>query len=81
MNCNSSLNLPPCYLLAIPLLPPYYRLAWMYLESTFLLPFFYLPSIYLLSTFFLPSFYQPFCIYQKNKSVTNYPLLVMGFQL
>ena len=73
--------LSPCYPLTTPLLSAYFRLAWMYLESSFLLSTFFLPSSYLLPTFFLPSSYPPFCIYQKNKSVTNYPLLVPEFQL
>ena len=46
MNCNSSSNLPPCYLLATFLLPPYYHL------TTFLLSPYYPLTIPLLSAYF-----------------------------
>ena len=64
MNCNSSLNLPPCYLLAIPLLPPYYRLTSIpifYFHRTSTTYSQHIAYIYTTYTLAL------FCIYQKTK--------------
>ena len=52
--------------LTILLLSPCLNLSWINL-----------PSCFHLATFFLPSSYPPFCIYQKNKSITNCSLLVL----
>ena len=67
MNCNSSLNLPPCFPLATFLLPPYYRLTSIpifYFHRTSTTYSQHIAYIYPAYTLAL------FCIYQKTKSPT-----------
>ena len=79
VECGNSAERQSSYSYSQPLVYPYklFPVSSGLLESILNLPSFLLPSCYLLPTFFLPSSYPPFCIYQKNKSITNYSLLVL----